>query len=183
MESVEYKGLWWKPENTDKKINGRFYFNTDEGGILELDGVLDGKTHPTIYGVTNNGKKITLQHAFNTKWTRPFAGIQGESRIYVDRAFIGCLLQDDPKFIKFKFRTTLLDEWVNISGFNIKHDFEGNKFEVEYKLPGSVEIYRSEEVCMKIEIDAKLPSLNFVQKEANISQKTYITIETVTDKE
>ena len=183
MESVEYKGMWWKPENTDKKINGKFCFNTDNGGILELDGVLDGKTHSTIYGVTNNGKQITLQQAFDTEWKRHSAGIQGESRIYVNRAFIGGLLQDDPKFVKFMFRTTLLDEWVNISGFDIKHDFEGHKFEVKYKLPEPVEIYRSEEVRIKIDINAKSPSLNFVQKEATISQKTYITIETVTDKE
>lgn len=183
MESVEYKGIWWKPENTDKKINGRFCFNTDKGGILELDGVLDGKTHSTIYGVTNNGKQITLQHAFNLEWTRYSAGIQGESRIYINRAFIGGLLQDDPKFVKFVFRTTLLDEWVNISGFDIRHDFEGHIFDVKYKLPEPVEIYRSEEVRMKIDINAKLPSLNFVQKEATISQKTYITIETGTSKE
>ncbi|MBN1663242.1 MAG: hypothetical protein JW943_06550, partial [Deltaproteobacteria bacterium] len=162
---------------------GRFYFNTAEGGVLELEGVFDGETHPIIYGVTNNGQKITLQHAFNTSCTRFSTGAQGESKIYVNRTFIGGLLQDNPKFIKFRFRTTLLDEWVNISGFDINHDFKEHTFEVKYKLPERVEIYRSDEFKIFIDISVKTPSLNFVQKEANISQKAYITIETFTDNE
>jgi hypothetical protein len=89
MESVEYKGIWWKPEHTENKYNGKFYFNTDEGGILELDGVFDGESHPIIHGITNTGKEITLQHAFNTKWSMPYAGRQGESKIYVNTTFIG----------------------------------------------------------------------------------------------
>lgn len=183
MEPVEYKGKWWKPEDKDNVINGIFSFDSNNGGRLELDGILKGDIHSTIHGVSNNGKQITLNKCFTTK--RPIfrTGGQEESSVYVNRAYIGALLNDENKFFKAKFRTILLDEWVNISGFEIDHILEKHQVKINYTIPDSVEIYNVNGTNISIEISAKTPSLNFVQKEAAIYQKTFLTINSDKDKE
>jgi len=75
-----------------------------------------------------------------------------------------------------------LDEWVNISGFDIKHLKEEKEVIIKYKLPEPFKADISDELKISINIRAAVPLPSFVQKEATIKQKTEIKVETSEDK-
>lgn len=181
MEVIEYKGKWWKPENPEKSFSGLFQFDYENGGHLSIDGVLDGEKHDLIHGVATNGTPITLSDGFttnqNTNWNHR-TGEHQESKVFVHQLYVGAHITSfPPRFNKILFRTTLLDEWVNISGFNIQHDIQNHGVSIVYKTPPPIEVHSSETTQIKIVFQAKTPSLHFVQTSADISQKTFFEIE------
>jgi len=177
MKEIIYKGIWWIPSQPENKVPGSLSYNRDEGSYLQIDGCFgDSDTYELLHGFSNNGKKITLQNAFNVHSTKRYGTGLDECRIFANIFFVGAWLDNKTKFNKFLFRTNLLDGWVNRSGFDIKHDIQNKSVNINYKLPDPIELYSSDKIKIEIVIEAKTPSLNFVQTEAIVRQKAFFEI-------
>lgn len=136
-----------------------------------------------ILGVSSNGKNITLHKCFETRSTLSFPGFQTSS-LYANVVFLGVHFQkaEEIKFKNLSIHYLHLDEWVNISGFDIKHLKEEKEVIIKYKLPEPFKVDISDELKISINIRAAVPLPSFVQKEATIKQKTEIKVETSEDK-
>lgn len=70
MQTFEYRGEWWLPEDEDDRVAGVLEFNPETGGELNLIGKFGGHVHgPTgevevIHGEVTEGKKVTLRDCF-----------------------------------------------------------------------------------------------------------------------
>lgn len=192
IEEFEYNGIWWLPGKSKKQISGTLRFTPDEGAILNLIGSfkdikdINEMLEPEIIlGVSSNGKKITLYKCFETKSSLNFPGFQTSS-FYANMVFIGTHFQnsEDIKFKSISVHYSHLDEWVNISGFDIdiKHLGKEKEVIIKYKLPEPFQAEISDGLKISINFQASLPPLSVVQKEATIKQKTEIKIETSEDK-
>lgn len=190
IEEFEYKGIWWLPDKPKEQVSGTLRFTPDEGAILDLIGSfkdiknMNKMLEPEIIlGVSSNGKNITLYKCFETKSSFSLPGFQTSS-FYANLVFIDAHFQksEDIKFKSISVRYLHLDEWVNISGFDIKHLWEEKEVIIKYKLPEPFQADISDGLKILINIRATGPSLSFVQKEATIKQKTEIKIETSEDK-
>jgi hypothetical protein len=177
MEEIKYKGIWWLPSQSDKQIPGLLSYTRGEGCYLQIDGCLgDRDTYDLLYGYSNSGERITVQNAFNVNSIRRIGTGLDECRIFANKFFVGAWLHSDTKFNELCFRTNLLDEWVNRSGFDIEQDIQSGSVNINYKRPDPIELFSSKRVKINIVIKAKTPSFNFVQTEAIIRQKAFFEV-------
>jgi len=186
----EHKGIWWLPDKPNEQMSGTLRFTPDEGAILDLIGSFKDIKNMNkilqpeiILGVSSNGKNITLHSCFETKSSFSFPGFQTSS-LYANSVFIGAHFQksEDIKFKSISVHYLHLDEWVNISGFDIKPLWEEKEVIIKYKLPEAIEADIGNGLKILINIRATWPSLSLVQKEATIKQSTEVKIETSEDK-
>jgi len=184
MDKFEYKGIWWLPDKPEKQISGTLRFTPNEGAILDLIGSfkdikeINKMLEPEIIlGISSNGKNITLHKCFETKSNVSFPGLLTSS-FYANEVFIGTHFQrsEDIKFRELSIRYSYLDEWVNISGFDIQYP-DKKAVVIKYKLPEPIQANIGEDYKIFIDIQATYPTHSIVQKEASIKQKTYIRIE------
>jgi len=190
IEEFEYKGIWWLPDKPEERVSGTLRFTPDEGAILDLIGSFKDIKNMNkilkpeiILGVSSNGKNITLYKCFETKSSFSIPGFQTSS-LYANLVFIGAHFQksEDIKFKSISVHYLHLDEWANISGFDIKKLWEEKEVLIKYKLPKPFQANISDELKILVNVRATRPSLSFVQKEATIKQKTEIKVETSEDK-
>jgi len=189
MEEFEYKGIWWLPDNPEKQISGTLTFTPSEGAVLDLIGSFEDikdmnkMLEPEIIlGTTSNGKNITLHKCFETKSSVSLPGFQISS-FYANVIFIGAHFQksEDIKFKNISVHYSHLDEWTNISGFDIQYLPE-REVAVKYKVPESIKASINDDYNIHIIFRAEYPVRSTVQKEANIKQITYIKIEASQEK-
>ena len=180
MDKFEYEGIWWLPDKPEKQISGTLRFTPNEGAILELIGSFkdtkDIMLKPEIIlGISSNGKKITLHKCFETKSNISFPGLLTSS-FYANEVFVGAHFQksEDIKFRELSIRYSYLDEWVNISGFNITDEKE---IVIKYKQPEPIQASIGEDCKIFIDFQFTYSPPSIVQKEASIKQRTYIRIE------
>ena len=177
MDKFEYEGIWWLPDKPEKQVPGTLRFTPNEGAILKLIGSFkDTKDtlKPEIILGISNGKKITLHKCFETKPNN--VSVSESLSFYADEVFVGAHFQksEDIKFRKLSIRYSYLDEWVDISGFNITDEKE---IVIKYKEPEPIQTSIGEDCKIFIEIQVTRPTHSIVQKEASIKQRTYIRIE------
>jgi hypothetical protein len=185
IEKFEYKGIWWIPNKSNEQISGTLRFTPDEGAILDLIGSfkdikdMNRMLNPNIIlGISSNGKNITLHKCFETKSNVSFPGLLTSS-FYANVVFVGAHFQknEDIKFKKLSIHYLYLDEWVNISGFDIQLFSDKKEVVMKYKLPEPIQASIGEDYKIFIDIRATGPTYSIVQKEASIKQSTYIRIE------
>ena len=179
IEEFEYEGEWWLPNKPKKQISGILRFTPDEGAILDLKNsfmdIIDIKKilYPEIIlGISSDKKNITLHKC-----------IQTVSNSFADEVFVGAHFQkkEDMKFKKLSIHYSNLDEWVDISGFEIQPLFDEKKVKgvvIKHMLPKSIQAAIGDGYKIFIDIQATYPILPIpVRKEASIKQRTYIRIE------
>jgi len=201
FEEFEYKGNWWLPDEPEKQTPGTLRFNPREGAVLDLIGSFKDITIESMFkmlssqiimlspqiilGTSSNGKDITLYKCLETKLTPSFPGIPLSS-FYAHVVFVGTHFQrpEDIKFKKVYIHYLHLDEWVDLSGFNIEIPPSPSKDEIiiKYKLPIPVEVSLKDDYRMRIAFGFEGPTLSAVQKEAGVKQETYIKIEASEEK-
>ncbi len=190
-EEFEYKGIWWLPDKPEKQVSGILKFTPEEGAILDLIGSFKDIKNKNkseilepeiILGVSSKGEFITLNKCVETMSSISFPGFQASS-FYANLVFIGAHFQklEDIKFKSISAHYLYLDEWVNISGFDIKSLGEKGVI-IKYKLPEPFQAEISDEFKILIHFRAKESLHSFVQKEVTIKQNTEIKIETSEDK-
>jgi len=184
IEEFEYKGIWWLPDKSEEKISGTFKFTPNEGAVLELIGSFKDITGMNkmlkpeiILGISSDGKNITLHKCFETKSNLSFPGLLTSS-FYANRAFVGAHFQKtkDIKFKSLSVHYLYLDEWFNVSGFDIQHLFDEKEVVIRYKLPEPTQA-AIDDYKIFLDVRATGPTHSIVQKEASIKQRMYIRIE------
>jgi len=184
MDKFEYEGKWWLPDKPEKQISGTLRFTPDEGAILDLIGSFKDIKDinkmlklEIILGISSNGKKITLHKCFETKSKISSPGLLTSS-FRANEIFVGAHFQksEDIKFRELSIRYSYLDEWVNISGFDIQYP-DKKVVVIKYKLPEPIQANIGEDYKVFIDFQATYPTHFIVQKEASIKQRTYVRIE------
>jgi len=188
IEELEIKGYWWLPEKPDLKLPGTLRFSPYKEFSLEIQGSFKEMgemnkflTPDIILGHSHQGKNITLYKCIETlhKGDSPETF---ESIFLVNVGFIGVHFRQlsEIKFKKISLRYNYLDEWLNISGFNIPlPNIEGETLEIEikYKQPTPIEIILKKGLKISLEIEVSLPTLYALQKEACMKQEAFFTLE------
>jgi hypothetical protein len=181
IKEFEYKGIWWIPNNPENKVSGILKFSPEEGTILDLIGSFENDNHiEIILGKSYDGKDITLYNCFEKERSFNTSGFS-KSSVYVGMIFVGAHFhkKKDIKFKELFIHYSHLDEWVNISGFNIKNGLD-EKVIIEYKCPEPIQVNIKD---YKISIYFQPTISSRLQKEVNIKQKTYIKVESSEEKE
>lgn len=182
IEGFEYEGIWWLPADPKKQISGTLKFNPYKGATLDLigsfkdaRGIKDLSAPEIILGISSNGKKITLYRCYETKSSLSVPGLHISS-YYIDTIFMGVHFQkvEDIRFRNLSIHYSNLDEWSNISGFNIEFT---DGMHIDYKPPKSVQATINDDLKIFIDVSVTYPTMSVVQKEATIKQETYIRIE------
>ena len=189
IEELEIKGLWWLPEKPDLKLPGTLTFSPYKGFSLEVQGSFKerGEMHKflipdIILGFSHQGKEITLYKCFERSSKMHLPGIP-ENLFSVNVGFIGVHFAQlsEMKFKKISVRYNYLDEWLNISGFNITPNLKEKSVEIKYKLPAPIEINLRNGLKILLEVKANMPSISIAQKEACIKQEAFFTLEFPTE--
>lgn len=182
MRNIEYKGEWWLPSDPDKSFKGVFTYSQNGGGSLQLDGDIKQEKQETILGVSETGSILTLKNCF-TKNIQIRSTSLNTSIIFVNHAYIGGHFTDEITFSEIIVNFRLLDEWANVSGFDIDYDLSKKYYSIEYTQPEPINVLKNEKYKITLEVYAKGPTLKFVQNDAQISQKTYFGIKYLNEEE
>lgn len=147
MDSFEYRGKWWTPENPDKVIFGSLIYSPKSGVKLKLFGAMNRTVNrspefcPIILGIIENGKFVTLQNCQRSSYSLNNLIIETSDYI-ASSAFFGFHVdsKQDLKFVKVRAKFTYLFDWVGVSG--ISHEYsnkeEKHKFSVNYITPEDI---------------------------------------------
>lgn len=152
MNSLEYNGHWWLPDNPQVQISGRLKFDPVNGGALELIGsfkgfqlntVLDSKI---ILGFAE-GKAITLYQCYDTgsKMNMSAGGpLSVTSSFIINVVFVGHHFEkaEDIVFKSLSVNYSHLAAWTGITGFKfaVRPNQENHldQYDVSYKFPEKV---------------------------------------------
>lgn len=186
MEEFEYAGIWWLPENPDKKISGTLKFHPVEGANLELIGSFKGiedlntVLQPDIIsGITSNSKIITLYKCYESPSHMSVPGFLRSSFI-ASMVFLGYHFEkeEDIIFDSLALNYSHLEEWARITGFQFKIESDSKnhltKQEVRYSFPEKVEAKLSN---LNISFDYNFTSGGDRIKEVKLKQTMFIKIE------
>ncbi|MBW4606408.1 MAG: hypothetical protein KME22_04065 [Hassallia sp. WJT32-NPBG1] len=187
MESFDFKGFWWLPNNPSDKLAGICSFTPFEGGELEVIGDFSSLTEFNdldqpllILGTTLKGE-ITLYDCFLIKKEKRHGGIQ-VSRYCVNLIFSGIhfCIDSDVKFNSISIHYSCMNEWIKIKTFDFVRSEEG-----EVHL-----VYKSWEQLAQASVDSNYrlsigigceQSVNYFEK-LTVDRKVFLTIESVEEK-
>lgn len=189
-QNTQYSGIWWLPTAPDDapRLHGILIYKPNEGFELEVIGsffdiseiLLNAKNPAIIQGTSSDGKNITLYKCFRSHVSigSHSIGNQGTqiSRYKPSIVFMGAHFDKEPMFNKLIINYSYLDEWVNISGFDIPAPKTKGEYLIKYKLPEDINITLDENYDLTITHSVRGPNLNMVQKESQITQTTHIMI-------
>lgn len=183
-QSTEYNGIWRLPTSPadELQLNGILRYMPHEGFELEIIGsfsdlpesILSSHNPVIIQGTSSEGEKITLYKCF--KSNSSFGPNFQTSKYKPLCVFIGAHFVKEPTFNKLYINYSYLDEWVNISGFDISTPTGRGEFSMKYKIPEDITINLDENYGITITHSVRGPNLNMVQKNFSIEQTTYIMI-------
>lgn len=184
MISFEYEGLWWLPSNPEQKVSGTLRFSFNDGATLDLIGsfksVNDLKellNPEIILGISSNGKNITLYKCLESSSQFSAPGLLTSSFkasvILVNAHF---KKNEDMLFEELAINYSNLDNWANISGFDIKYPSNQKGTLIKYTVPSPVEVEINPELKISFDVHVDYPARSIVQKKACIKQKIFLTI-------
>lgn len=198
-EDFKIIGEWFLPSNPEKRIHGTLEFIREEGITLEIYGSLTSDVvlpefndQEIILGLTSKSKQITLCSCNMVKSggaTLVQGRESGKSSVTYSilYALEGLYVNDSSELLFDKVSCEIfnLDEWVGISGFNMKPDFEkikNREINVNYKLPEPIDFKIDNDANGRFNFTANYPGLSRYQKAINITQRVHFEVETKTEK-
>jgi len=126
MKDNRMRGLWFLEKSSEEanKILGELTYSKNEGARLELitsftENIEDGE-YESIYGIIENGKKVTLRNSFTMNIS---LGNLGFEEIYTNSAYIGSEFIEDYKFHKIEAEVMYLNKWLYNKNFKIENSF------------------------------------------------------------
>jgi hypothetical protein len=137
MESFDFKGFWWLPNNPSEKLAGICSFTPFQGGELEIIGDFNGLTESNfadqpfiILGNTLKGD-ITLYDCFLKKKRKKenIHGLVEVSLYYINLIFLDNHFSSDfdVKFNEISIHYSFTNEWVNTKTFDFIHSEDGKQ--------------------------------------------------------
>ncbi len=190
IEKFEYKGLWFLPSNTQRKVHGILKYDYENNtNVLELIGSFyDYSNHEgedIILGVTTEGDEITLVEC-------EFKSSSGIPRNESDKVLINnedrlstlnfrithilkgqhIISKDDLNFQKIYVEIFNFDEWVGISGLETNIDYKNSEKTIYYKTPDPINIKINDDFDMQIQFNSNHPMRFRFSNELKLSQRT-----------
>jgi hypothetical protein len=145
VSDLTVEGYWWLPEKQHDKVVGTLRFNPSDGITLSLLGVLHTGEHhfqllgttfspPVIFGLTADGKAITLAQSFQSSFKVNMPGIATQS-LRSQFVFIGDHITDpmEKLFSGCRFRQMHLESWLQTKHFKWSSSAAKTGLEVEAK--------------------------------------------------
>ena len=148
-EAIRYEGYWWLPGANDNGVPGILEFDLDTGASLRLMGslqALEGFTEPfepeIIYGLSSDGKLITLKDCGKTLGNLRFGGGFSTSAYAANTIFVGQHFErpEDVGFERLVVEYLNLEAWADATGFALKFVEETEEpkrrwIEMKHELP------------------------------------------------
>lgn len=134
MESFEYRGYWWLPDDTQSKLTGVLVFDNKGPARLDVVGAFAGREakgplaeYPLILGQTVDGKDVTLTHCYERRYRTSAPGAVTKT-VEADQAFIGHHFEasEDIRLHKIGVRFSRLDAWAGVHPFHVDHTFSND---------------------------------------------------------
>lgn len=182
MHKIEYKGIWFLPENeenTSEYVSGTLVFDRDNGADLELIGVLEDfnperRDIEFILGITTTGEKITLFESFEYSRTMSIPGL-ATSKFKSNYIIIGKYIKtiDDLNFTGISATFNNLDNWLNKYGFNEMNNNFKDKISLKYELPKPIEFKIRDDLKGEIVFSYQAP-LIYNTKSITINQNSRV---------
>jgi hypothetical protein len=186
MENFEFNGVWWLPENPDKKVSGTLKFSSDETTVLQLIGSFKEiteinvvKNHNLILGLTSEGKEITLFKCYEYQSVIHIPGFMN-SCFFISVVFVGHQFKkiEDIVFDSILLNYNNLNEWAGINGFQL----QPNKNNEDDHPLAEIRYFKPQIVAVKLEKFSISIDFQFTQKggfsEIKWEQTTFFKIDT-----
>ncbi|WP_308388299.1 HEPN domain-containing protein [Acidithiobacillus sp. AMEEHan] len=183
-EEYRRAGYFWLPDAPERVIPGNLTIS--DGGLIELEviGLFDDSTRPLngeadigrIVGHIEKDGPVTLDNCFYRKKSIPFGAIS-KSIIHVNMVLSGFTYNKDKplRFNAVSFSIEGLDEWLGISGIDVRYDDDYHTATISY-VPQPEILYELKK-GFKLHIFFKytLPGFPHIT-EARITQKAYFKL-------
>ncbi|MGA2915832.1 MAG: HEPN domain-containing protein [Sedimentisphaerales bacterium] len=135
FDNFEYKGMWWLPENPERKVAGILSVQNRDIKLDLFDSLKRSNLRDylssgnevfspkIIQGITDNGKPCTLLNTFLANRNDNSSGVCNESYV-VNFLLVGKLynLTDEIKFSSVSINYTYLEEWLGYQPFKINYN-------------------------------------------------------------
>jgi hypothetical protein len=188
MENFTKNGIWWLPDNTEKKLVGTLTFDRENGGTLDIVGAfedhiqnyIDRKTlNPNIIlGITTDGELATLIEcrSIGSKVIISSVDPPQTSKFDVTAILLGEHFQtlEEVKFNSIEARFRHFDQWLEISGFETIRALKG--LTVKYTHPETATFSLSDSLSLSIFFKTKVDEQSRPQTESKITQKAFFRI-------
>lgn len=199
IENENYKGFWFLPENTEKKIPGILYYEVNKEIRLELIGGFDvtpqdmfssdSQSMKIIYGITSNNEKITLFRCFRSgSWnsSSPYPITNYRCYYFFKGQHINNISSE--VFNKIQVEFSSLYEWCPSNGISHsitfsednENEITGTSFGLSKKDLWEKSVQIDSDFTLRIYTDAEVK--NRSDREYNLIQNTILEIECHTSK-
>ena len=146
VQETMYKGVWWLPNEPERKVPGELSVASDKEARLELQGSLKDESFsnssfsPALLLGDSNSGKITLYKCFSTQLTHSTFGIS-ESHFRANFVFVGVHFETEEQihFKSLSINYAHLDEWVDRRAFEYEPSDKDRSFIIRYKQSAPVE--------------------------------------------
>lgn len=145
LETIKYDGIWWLPDNKEKKIHGSLNISCKGGAYLNLVSPIEENNNNSdeyelIFGFSNDGRAISLQYCLVNESPSVYPGLKTQiisvENVYITHTFLGdeCKHYDPSlKTDKIVVQFTYLNDWLDFPLFNLDVEkIDNNK--TAYKL-------------------------------------------------
>ncbi|WP_366183524.1 HEPN domain-containing protein [Flavobacterium ovatum] len=190
----EIQGLWFLPENKEKRVPGTLRFDPVEGATLELIGSFDDfgilhRKHQSeafiILGLSINSEYITLYNCFNVARRGQTYRKGNESGPAFEKYIVNFILkghhfetEESLQFNEIKSSMQNFDEWLNITGFKHSENIDNlseKSIRVDYKLPENIAFELHDKFTGKFVFSSTSPTYSSLKLES-ITQHVEIEI-------
>ena len=189
-DEIKKSGYFWIPSTPEKKTPGTLVIS--DGGNIELELVGFSERQPLpltggfigayklirINGLIDGYGPATLDGCFFKNEFYSFSGIS-KSLVHVSTAFLGAAYNDneDILFDSFVFSIEGIDEWLELSGINVKPNFKEQTSTITYNPIKEICIDIGNNTTLSIIFSWTTPILPNMT-EASITQKAYFELKT-----
>lgn len=177
-------GYFWLPSQPENKIPGTLKIS--DGGEIELEIIgnfenslesfNDNLILPRIVGYIEKDGYVTLDDCFYRE-KNISSGCISKSFVHVNKVLSGAHYGENEEltFSTFKFAVEGLDEWLNICGIKVDHDFANKAATIKYKSPPEESFMLNNRLKLTFTFGWTLPGAP-IFTEAKITQKAYIKL-------
>jgi hypothetical protein len=186
---TEYKGKWWIPGKSRKKIDGTLFINPNGFGTLELRGVLSEsvarhgeppqyENKGIILGVSSSGSKITLNNCQIQNTSRSQDGFPTQT-FEVDTTFIDFHAKTiaNAKFKMIRVYFKHLDHLIKNSSVQISLNKRTKKHTVEILNPKPILLFTIDDFNIKIHPTNRFSGSFGASNKIEIKEVSFISIE------
>jgi hypothetical protein len=191
-EEVQHKGLWFLPEESERRIPGTLATNPATGALLELNWSFRTVSYASpidallTYGLvlgTVKGKEITLYNCVETSSNFSLPGSFAPEHAYtaalsVETVFIGTHFQNKAsvQISDFVVSYTGLSEWTLKTGFTAGEKSQ-KEFVITYETLPAIPVAQIDDYTLSIVTEASGNTPIVGRREANLKETLYAQFE------